>query len=184
MLAAVLNRLLAHSPTALSELAAFAGRTVRIETPLKNETLVMMSDGRLAHSEAQAEATLILSLSFFIVRTHDPVAAAQQIELTGDHVLAGRVGRALSLLRWDAAEELSELVGDVLANRLIKLAGVFGGIPGAIGGRLMKSYAEYLRDEDGMLANPVDVGLWANEVNALGRRLSTLEARLQQLECR
>ncbi|SFN05748.1 ubiquinone biosynthesis protein UbiJ [Formivibrio citricus] len=182
MLAAVLNRLLAHSPVAQSELAAQSGCTVRIETPLKNETLVMMPDGLLAHSEAPPEATLVLSLSFFIVRTHDPATAAQQIELSGDAALGGRVAHALSLLRWDAAEDLSELVGDVLANRLVKLAGVFGGIPGAIGGRLVKSYAEYLRDERGILAHPVEVGRWANGVNALSRGVTELENRVQHLE--
>ncbi len=182
MLAAVLNRLLSHSPAAKEALAAQSGRSVRIETPLKNATLVMMPDGKLAHSDAPAEATLVVPLSFFIVRTHDPVAAAQQIELSGDIELGEQVGCALSLLRWDAAEDLSELVGDVLANRLLKLAGVFGGVPGAIGGRLVKSYAEYLRDESGILANPVEVGCWGNAVSALNKDLAALEKRLQQLE--
>ena len=182
MLAAVFNRLLGHSPEAMSELAALSGHTVRIETPLKNETLVMMPDGCFAHSEADPESTLVLHLSFFIVRTHDPAAAAQQIELTGAIDLGRRVGHALSLLRWDAAEDLSAMVGDVLANRLVKLAAIFGGVPGAIGGRLVMAYTEYLRDENGILANPAEVGRWGNEVNALSRDLSDLERRLQRLE--
>lgn len=182
MLAAVLNRLLTHSPSARSALAGLSGRLIRVETPLRNETLRIEPDGRLVRSEAVAEASLVLPLSFFIVRTHDPAAAAQQVELAGDIALGGQVAHAFSLLRWDAAEDLSELVGDVLANRLLKLAGVFGGVPGAIGGRLVKTYAEYLRDESGLLASPLEVGRLGNDVNVLSRDIAELEKRISRLE--
>jgi ubiquinone biosynthesis protein UbiJ len=182
MLAAVLNRLLAHSLDVRSQLATQAGRTLRIETPLKNETLVVMPDGRLAHSAAAPEATLILPLSFFIARTHAAEAAAQQVERHGDPAFAGELAQTLSQLRWDAAETLSDLLGDILAHRLLRLAGRFGGVPGAIGGRLLKTYVEYLRAESALLADPAEVAHWRADVEALAHDLVALEVRVQQIK--
>ncbi len=182
ILAATLNRLLGHSPDAAVALARWSGRNVRIETPLNSATLVLTEDGRLGKTEAEPEATLILPLSFFIVRTHNPAAAARQIELSGDSELGVHVGHALAMLRWDAAEDLSALVGDVVAHRMVRLAGLVGGIPGALGGRMLVAYAEYLRDEDAMLPKAEQVERWQSEVDALRDDLARLEKRIQRLE--
>ncbi len=182
ILAATLNRLLNHSPEAAMELARWSGRNVRIETPLISSTLVLTTDGRLGKTAAAPEATLILPLSFFIVRTHNPAAAARQIELAGDAELGGHVGHALAMLRWDMAEDLSALVGDVVAQRMVRLAGLVGGIPGALGGRLLAAYAEYLRDEDAILPKAAQVESWQSEVDALRDDLARLEKRIQRLE--
>lgn len=182
ILQGVLNRLLGHSPKAREALQPFAGRTVRITTPLKNATLVITQDGRLGASAAEAEATIDLPLSFFIARTHDPVAAERWIESSGEPALARAVSLALSLLRWDAAEELSALIGDVVANRLLKLAGVVGGVPGAIGGRLLKTYFEYWRDEASLLPRAEQVSLWQRDLARLQEDLASLERRVTKME--
>lgn len=182
ILAATLNRLLNHSPEAAMELARWSGRNVRIETPLLSSTLVLTDDGRLGNTGAEPEATLILPLSFFIVRTHNPAAAARQIELSGDVELGGHVGHALAMLRWDAAEDLSALVGDVVAHRMVKFAGLVGGLPGALGGRLLAVYAEHWRDEARVLPDAAEVEHWQNEVDALRDDLARLEKRIQRLE--
>ena len=182
ILQGILNRLLAHCPATSAMLVSLAGRNVRIETPLKSATLVITDDGRFGRSGAMAEATLKLPLSFFIIRTHNPAAAARQIEYSGDAVLGGLVGEALAQLRWDTADELSALVGDMLAHRLTKFAGVVGGIPGAIGGRLLKSYAEYWRDENPLLPKADDVEHWQCEVTRLHEDLERIEQRIRQIE--
>lgn len=182
ILAATLNRLLNHSPEAAMELARWSGRNVRIETPLLSSTLVLTDDGRLGKTGAEPETTLILPLSFFIVRTHNPAAAARQIELSGDVELGGHVGHALAMLRWDAAEDLSALVGDVVAHRMVKFAGLVGGLPGALGGRLLAVYAEHWRDEARVLPDAAEVEHWQNEVDALRDDLARLEKRIQRLE--
>lgn len=182
ILAAALNRLLIHSPEAAAELARYAGRNVRIETPLLKATLVLTGEGRLGETGADPEVTLILPLSFFIVRTHNPAAAARQIELIGDVELGGHVGHALAMLRWDAAEELSALVGDVVAHRLVRFAGLVGGIPGALGGRLLATYAEYWRDENPILPKADQVERWQASVDALRDDIARLEKRIEKLE--
>ena len=181
ILAAALNRLIARSPDAAAELARWAGRNVRIETPLARATLVLTGDGRLGTSRAEPEAVLRLPLAFFIERSHNPAAAARRIELGGDAELGGQVGHALALLRWDTAEELSSLVGDALAHRILRLAGRVGGLPGAIGGRLLASYAEYWRDEEPLLPKSGEVECWKTGVDALRDDIARLEKRIDRL---
>ena len=182
ILQGMLNRLLAHCSAAGAMLVPLAGRNVRIETPLKSAMLVITDDGRFGRSGATAEATLKLPLSFFIIRTHNPAAAAGQIEYSGDVVLGGLVGEALAQLRWDTADELSSLVGDMLAHRLAKFAGVVGGIPGAIGGRSLKNYAEYWRDENPLLPKAEEVERWQCEVARLRADLERAEQRIRKIE--
>jgi ubiquinone biosynthesis accessory factor UbiJ len=182
LLAAVLNRLLAQDAAAKAELAQFAGRSIKISLPLVSETLVLMNDGRLAESKAAAEASLDLPLSFFTQRMQDKTAAARHVRLGGDGELGSRIGHVLSGLRWDAAEELSKLIGDVATQRLVSIAGTIGGIPSAMGSRLVVNLAEYWRDEAPLLAHKRDVNQFCNEVDELRDALARLEKRLQLCE--
>lgn len=182
ILQGALNRLLGHTPAAQAVLRPFSGRNVRIETPLKSATLVITEDGYFGSTVAEPEATLRLPLSFFIIRTHSPVAAARQIESAGMEDLCTGVSQALSLVRWDAAEDLSVLIGDVLAHRLIKLATIAGGIPGAIGGRLLLTFTEYWRDEAPLLPRAEQMDSWRDAVTQLRDELAALERRIAELE--
>lgn len=71
---------------------------------------------------------------------------------------------------------------DMATHRLIKVAGVAGGVPGAIGSRLALNWLEYWRDEAPLLAKKADVAQWQADVRAVAAQLAALEARLQQLE--
>lgn len=182
LLATALNRLLKHAPERRAELAGLAGRTVKITVPLTTAVLVVTADGRLAHSHATPEASITLPLDFFYTRMADPQAAARQVLLDGDAELGAALGNVLGKLRWDAAEDLSQLVGDVAARRIVWLAGKIGGIPGALGSRLLVAWVEYLRDEAPMLANKPDVERHYAAVDALRDDMARLEKRLQRLE--
>ncbi|WP_043648036.1 ubiquinone biosynthesis accessory factor UbiJ [Chitinilyticum litopenaei] len=182
ILAVALNRLLAHAPERRAELASLAGRTVKIAVPLGAAVLVVTQDGRLAHSKAEPEAELTLPLPFFYTRLANRQAAAGQVQLSGDAELGAALGNVLGKLRWDAAEELSQLVGDVAARRIVWLAGKVGGIPGAIGSRLMIALVEYLRDEAPLLAARPDVRQAHDDIDTLRDDLARLEKRLQRLE--
>lgn len=80
------------------------------------------------------------------------------------------------------AEKLSRRLGDVVANRLIKLAGVVGGVPGALGSRLLVTYVEYLRDESPTLIKVAQLEQRKSDLHDLVAGLARLERRLQDLE--
>ena len=73
-------------------------------------------------------------------------------------------------------------LADIATHRLTSLAGVVGGVPGAIGSRLALNLLDYWRHEDPQLANPVEVAQWRADVDAAAKQLAALEQRLQQLE--
>ncbi|TJZ73025.1 ubiquinone biosynthesis accessory factor UbiJ [Chitiniphilus eburneus] len=181
ILSRLLNRLLAHDAAATAELGRYAGRTVRLVFPVISDTLTISAEGRFADHDQPAEATLRLPLAFFIAFMFDRTAAQQRLALEGDAELAAGVGRVLGGIRWDLADELSQLVGDVAANRLVWLAGKVGGVPGAIGSRMALHLIEYWRDEASLLADKDAVARFCGEVDTLRDDVARLDKRLQQL---
>ncbi|WP_255992333.1 ubiquinone biosynthesis accessory factor UbiJ [Chitinolyticbacter albus] len=181
MLAGLVNRLLVRDAAAGAQLARHAGRVLRLEFPVIAGTLGITADGRFEKSVAEPEATLSLPLAFFIAFVFDRASAQRQLHLAGDAELAMAVGRVLSELRWDVAEELSSFVGDIAAQRIIKLAGRFGGIPGAIGARMVAHLIEYWRDEVPLLANKADVARYCGDVDGLRDDVARLAKRIELL---
>ncbi|GLS03619.1 hypothetical protein GCM10007860_07640 [Chitiniphilus shinanonensis] len=187
ILSRLLNRLLAHDAAASAELARHAGRTVRLEFPVIADTLAITADGRFADPDrgpadrGPAEATLRLPLAFFVAFAFDRTAAQQRLALEGDAELAAGVGRVLGGIRWDLADELSQLVGDVAAHRVVWLAGKVGGVPGAIGSRMALHLIEYWRDEASLLADKDAVARFCGDVDTLRDDVARLDKRLQQL---
>lgn len=182
MLAAAFNRLLAQSPDAASALMPWAGRNICIETPLMRMTVVLTDDGLMGKTQADPEVVLHLPLAFFMARAHDPAAASRLIELRGDTELGGHIGHALALLHWDVAEDLSNLVGDVLASRMISLAGILGHFPKALGQRALVAGVEYWRDEVSELPSAEQICAWQHAVDMLRDDLARLEKRVERME--
>ena len=181
MLASLLNRLLAHDHTSQVALAAYSGRVIRLVLPVLSGTLGIQPDGTFQSVDMPAEATITLSPSFFTTWLFDREAASRKVGLNGDEQLAAAIGQILAGVRWDMAEELSQLVGDVAANRLSWFAEKVGGIPGAIGSRLLLELGEYWRDEAPVLASKQVVAEFCSNVDTLRDDLARLEQRLKIL---
>ncbi|WP_410500119.1 SCP2 domain-containing protein [Chitinibacter sp. S2-10] len=181
-LSGALNHLLKQAPAVQTDLSRIAGHTFALDLPLLAANVVVMPDGLLAHSEAEPEATLILPAPFFVVRLTDAQAAARLVRVEGDAELASKVGAALGALSWDAAEDLSLLVGDVLAHRIATLSQSMFRAPLALGQRFTETMVEYLRDEDRLLPRKEAVTAFCDEVDTLRHDLARLEKRLCQLE--
>ncbi|BCL77267.1 hypothetical protein JHS3_30030 [Jeongeupia sp. HS-3] len=181
MLAGLLNRLFDHDAAARAELARFDGRVIRLVFPVMSATLAIEA-GRFVARDAEPEATLALGLRFFMTLPFDRTGAQRQLLLVGDQHLAAGVGRTLGLVRWETAESLSTLVGDVAAHRVVWLAGKVGGIPGAIGARMAAHLIEYWRDEAPLLAHKHDAGRHFGGVDVLRDDVERLNKRLELLE--
>jgi ubiquinone biosynthesis protein UbiJ len=182
LLAGVLNHLLGQAPAAQVDLTRLAGRTFAVKLPLFAANVVVMPDGLLAHSEAEPEASLTLPLQFFILRLTDPQAASRQVVLAGDPELASKAGAALGALAWDAAEDLSRLVGDIAAHRIVSTSQSLAKVPVAMGQRLTETMVEYLRDEDRMLPRKEAVAAFCDDVDTLRHDVARLQKRLARLE--
>jgi ubiquinone biosynthesis protein UbiJ len=94
-------------------------------------------------------------------------------------------------LRWDAAEDLSRLVGDIAAHRLVRLGqGVLAWQRETLSS-LLAATSEYLVEERHVLPGREAVASWAREVDALrddaerlGQRIDQLQRRIDQLQRR
>jgi ubiquinone biosynthesis protein UbiJ len=181
-LSAMLNHLLGQAPAVQVDLSRLAGRTFAVKLPLLAANVVVMPNGLLAHSEGPPEASLSLPLQFFTLRLTDPQAASRQVLLAGDPELASKAGAALGALSWDVAEDLSRLVGDIAAHRIVSTSQSLAKAPVAMGWRLSETLAEYLRDEDRMLPRKEAVAAFCDDVDALRNDLARLEKRLTRLE--
>jgi ubiquinone biosynthesis protein UbiJ len=182
LLIGALNHLLGQAPAVQADLAKLAGRTFAVSLPLFAANVIIMPDGLLAHSAAEPEATLVLSTRFFLTRLTDVQAASRQVVLEGDAELASKAGAALGALSWDAAEDLSSLVGDVLAQRVVMTSQALLKMPLSFGQRFTETMVEYLRDEDRLLPRKEAVVEFCDAVDTLRNDMARLEKRLARLE--
>jgi ubiquinone biosynthesis protein UbiJ len=67
--------------------------------------------------------------------------------IAGAADFAEALGSVLRKLDWDAEEDLSRVVGDIAAHRIVKTAGGFAAAQAEAARRLADNFAEYLRYE-------------------------------------
>ena len=182
LLAGILNHLFAQAPILSAELAPLQGRTFRVQLPFAAATVVVTEAGLLADSQADAEAVLTLPARFFITRWRDRPAASRLVQISGDAELAGKVGNVLAALQWDASEDLSLLLGDVLAERVRRIAVSMVRTPQVMGGRMAQTLVEYCRDEQKILPQAYAVTQFCDQVDQLRDDVARLELRLRRLE--
>ena len=182
MLAAVLNRLLGQSAQTAERLAQFAGRTVRIETPVAKANFVLTDTGAFAASAADPEATICLPVDFFMQRSHRSAQALATARYEGDIALASAIAEILASLRFEGEQWLSAKLGDVIAHRLLKTVDRIGNLPASVGGRLLSTYAEYVATEAPLLPKAQEMESWMQEIAMLRADLAQLEQRIQAVE--
>lgn len=181
---AAFNHLLNQHPAVRAELAQHAGRRIGISLPPFDLSGVVTSDGWLAACEGEPEARLRLKHGVALAQLSGREPAMADIVLEGDTELAANVGRIVRQLQWDATEDLSRVVGDVAAHRVQGwVRGLFG-IKGEIGGRLLESWIEHLREEAPLLAKKTDVEAFVSAVDTLREDADRFEKRLALLEAR
>jgi ubiquinone biosynthesis protein UbiJ len=189
---ALLNHLLRGQPWLRERLAPFSGRSVRLEVPPLALAMTIGADGELRQSNAAgADATARLSPLTVLRLAAGDEAARAAVEVNGDAALAAALAGVLRELRWDAAEDLSRLIGDIPAQRLVRLGeGLLAWQRQALSS-LLAAAGEYLVEERQALPSRSAVAGWVRDVDALrddaerlGQRLDRLEQRLDRLERR
>ena len=184
--AALLNHLLRGQPWLRERLVPFAGRGVRIDAaPLPVLQLAIEPSGELREAvDTPAEATVRLSPATLArLATGDPGARAQ-VDVSGDAALAAALAGVLRELRWDAEEDLSRVIGDIPARRLVRLADDFATWQRRTFSSLLAAAAEYLVEERRALPSATAVQTWAREVDALRDDVERLAKRLDRIERR
>ena len=179
----VLNHLITQTPGAQDRLAVHAGRQARLALGGAGLSFGIDGDGRLTESAGDGRAvTLSLPADALLQALHQGDAALREARIEGDAALAETLGGVLRSLRWDAAEDLSRLIGDVAAERLVGTGRLMLATGNDLAGRLASSATEYVADEAQILVRPSHSDVFAAGVDTLRDDLSRLLKRIEQLE--
>jgi ubiquinone biosynthesis protein UbiJ len=179
-----INRLTSATPLARERLARFAGKTAVFRVGPLPVALVVQTTGEVLPAPEGAAVDLEVRISPFLLprlAAHDE-GAYRDVETTGDVEFAGEVAFLAKHLKWDVEEELSRVVGDAAANRMVSAARGAAAWGRDASGRLAAGAAEYWTEEEPLIASRVKVESFVAGVTELRDAVERLGKRIERLE--
>jgi ubiquinone biosynthesis protein UbiJ len=180
-----LNHLLSQQAWAVERLKPFSGRAVEIRCPpFPDLRLTITASGLFDWARAEAASALVVRLkpgALPLLLARDQ-SARSQIEIEGSADLASAVDHLVRDLSWDIEEDLSAVLGDVLAHRLASGGKAFAAWQREALLRLAENLAEYWTEERPLLVRPRDAEKLGRELGALQDEVARLEQRIERLE--
>ena len=136
---------------------------------------------RSADTAASADALCEIAPSLLPrLALHDEKAHTE-IRSEGDAELLKEIFFLSRNLRWDAAEDLSGITGDIAAERIVQaVQNAQQQLRGAAA-NLSQAAAEYLTEERPLLAKPQQVSAFMQQVDTLRDDAARLEQRIGRL---
>jgi ubiquinone biosynthesis protein UbiJ len=179
-----INHLLSGEDWARGRLQAFAGQTVHIDLASLKLALEITPEGIFIAGDKQAIATVSIRLPADALRRvlidRNSLLAASQISGAAD--LAECLGFISRNLSWDAEGDLSQMVGDIAARRLVAGGKQVLQWPAQKAKNLALNLTEYFTEENPTIASRQDVSAFCAEVAKQHDALSPLEQRIATLE--
>ncbi|OGA26972.1 MAG: hypothetical protein A3I01_07575 [Betaproteobacteria bacterium RIFCSPLOWO2_02_FULL_65_24] len=179
-----LNHLLDQHLWARERLRVHAGQSIEFRAPpLPSVRLLVEESGRvMAASEAASDLVVTVKAGVlpFLVRRGPDIS--QAFDFAGRADLADTVRDLLEHLEWDAEEDLSQLVGDIAAHRMVAAGRDFFAWQGEAAERLAQNFAEYLSEERPLLVSRAQFESFMRENIRVLDSVELLEQRLQRLE--
>jgi ubiquinone biosynthesis protein UbiJ len=179
-----LNHLLEAEAWARDKLKPYAGQCVEFRTPpLPALRLDILDSGLLRGAVQDAVPGLVVTIGPgalpAMLRSDD--ALMREIGIEGNADLAGTVQYLFRHLRWDIAEDLSKVFGDVLAQRMVTEGRRFAAWNREAAEKLAQNFAEYWTEELPLLARPAEVRQFLADADQLRDDLARLEKRVETL---
>lgn len=179
----MLNHLLAQSGWALPRLARFSGKTVCFKLPLFALNCTVQSDGTLlaAAPDASADAICVIPPALLPRLALLDESALELVGRSGDAALVDEIFFLARNLRWDAAEDLSRLTGDIAAERIVHFAEDARRQIQQDALHLSQALAEYWTEERPLIATRRQIGAYFQDLDGLLSSLDALEQRIDKL---
>ena len=179
-----LNHLLTQSGWALQRLVRFAGKTARFNIAPFSFACTIQPDGTLRAAEPEASMDTICTIPPSLLPRlvlHDETAFAK-IHSEGDAALLSEIFYLSRHLRWDVAEDLSRITGDIAAERIVRLAKTSQQQLHHSAQNFAQAVAEYWTEECPLLAKPTHIANFVRQVDQLRDDVARLEQRIKILE--
>ena len=184
--AAAINHLLKSASWARERLRPCAGKTARFTLAPFIVTLAIRDSGELADAPGAvgADASFTLTPGIALRMLARDQHAWQEVEVSGDTALAREILYVAQNLRWDVEEDLSRVVGDVAAHRMVSTARDLDRWGRDTADSFARSAAAYWTEERPLIASRADVERFVRDVDQLRDDVARLEKRLTRLSHR
>lgn len=181
---APLNHLLQGESWARRRLQDCAGKTARFRLPpLIDLALTVQAGGEVsaAASHSSCDAIFTLDHALFLRLLANDAEAYREIRISGDSAFADEILHIGKNLRWDVEEDLSKVIGDILAHRVVQSGDNLIQWQKGVFRNLLQAMAEYWTEEEPLLAKPTEMRELTREVSQLSTDTKLLEERLHAL---
>ena len=178
-----LNHVLHASPLAMQRLAKHAGRTVVFHLGPVTVPFTIQTTGEVSAAVPGAARDLDVRISPFLLPrlALREEAAWREVEMQGDMEFAQEISFLARNLDWDVEEDLSKVVGDVAAHRMVGAAREAAAWGREASLRLAQGAVEYWTEEAPLIASRVKVESFVREVAELRDAVERLDKRIERL---
>lgn len=186
--ARLLNGLLSREDWAQDRLARHAGKSIRFVAGPWRVSLGIRADGRVETSDPAVVPDVTLTLPGeklaqlpATLRGGDKDEIAAMLHIQGDAALVQVVSELAKGLRWDIEDDLSRLVGDVAAVRVVGAVRGLSHSARRSARRMAENVGEYLVEEQPQVLGRMAFDEWQERLQAMQQRLGRLEDRIERL---
>jgi ubiquinone biosynthesis protein UbiJ len=184
LLPAALNHLLDQETWARAKLMPHAGKVAQFDVGLLSVRLRVASDGLLAAAPADdpVAVTIRIRAADLPLIAQDRTRAFSFVKIEGDADLANTISQISQSLRWEVADDLSRLVGDIAARRIVDGVGDTVETVRTTHRKFMENVAEYFLEENPMLIRPQAVTEFTADVTRIRDDVERLAKRIERIE--
>lgn len=163
-------------------LTPFSGRILQFDFSLLKAHLIILEDGSLslAGKTAKADAVIHIPPSLAMRLMAQDESAKMQIKIDGDTHLATELSKVLQQMRWDYEEDLSHVIGDIAANKLVAGGKKMAQETKKQSINLAEMLSEYWQEEKPTIAKKWQVEKFVQEVDSLKSDIARFEKKLKK----
>jgi ubiquinone biosynthesis protein UbiJ len=184
LLPAAINHLLAQEPWARAKLMPHAGKIAVLDGGVLAVRLKVAADGLLetpARDEPSA-VTIRVQLSDLPLIMQNRERAFSYVKIEGDADFANTISQLSQSLRWEAEDDLSKIVGDIAATRIVAGTRSIADNVKSVHRSLTENLAEYFLEENPMLIRAQAITDFTDDVTTLRDDVARLAKRIEKLK--
>ena len=182
-----LNHLLRQEKWALEKLRAHAGKVACFDIGGVSLSLRVDGDGLLSMvtsdeaSKDSPSVRIIVRAAELPLILQQPDTAFSRVRIDGDADFANTISQVAKGVKWDVADDLGRVVGDVAAGRIVGGASTGVASLKQVVQKFLENTAEYFLEEKPMLVRPVVVADFTQDVTRLRDDVERLSKRIERL---
>ncbi|MBF8176479.1 MAG: SCP2 sterol-binding domain-containing protein [Burkholderiaceae bacterium] len=181
---AAINHLLAQEAWARAKLMPHAGKVAVLDGGVLAVRLKVSADGMVETAAADDIPTVTIRMqpSDLPLIMQNRERAFSYVKIEGDADFANTISQLSQSLRWEAEDDLSKVVGDIAATRIVSGVHTAVNTAKALHQSVTENIAEYFLEENPLLIRPQAVTGFTAEVTKLRDDVARLAKRIEKLK--